>query len=212
MGLLLGSYLLFLPLTIMVLLVFAAGALSRCEKKRVLSGKQGLVLYVCALLGIAYWLLGARTDQGVALPFQTGRQEVMLSGVVTAPVEHGPGRVTMIVPVESVQQDTASRDVRGNLRLTWRPCKSGNECEPDTEIRPSFGTRNPGGFDYGAYLRARGIHAVAPSGGLIEYGFNLLASSTSMNGYGRRLIVGGIRYAKLPFQRSNSRLAVCFWI
>ena len=173
MGLLLGSYLLFLPLTIVVLLVFVAGALSWCEKKRVLSGKQGLILYVCALLGVAYWLLDARTDQGVDLPFQNGRQEVTLSGVVTEPVEHGPGRVTMIVAVESVQQDTASREVRGNLRLTWRPCQSGNECESDTDIfrgdrvtvrariRSPFGTRNPGGFDYGAYLRDRGIHAVA---------------------------------------------------
>lgn len=173
MGLLLGSYLLFLPLTIVVLLVFVAGALSWCEKKRVLSGKQGLILYVCALLGVAYWLLDARTDQGVDLPFQNGRQEVTLSGVVTEPVEHGPGRVTMIVAVESVQQDTASREVRGNLRLTWRPCQSGNECESDTDIfrgdrvtvrariRSPFGTRNPGGFDCGAYLRDRGIHAVA---------------------------------------------------
>ncbi len=163
----------YLPLTIIVLLVFVAGSLSRCEKKSVFSGKQGLILYVCVLLGVAYWLLDARTDQGVDLPLQTGRQELTLSGVVTAPVEHGPGRMTMIVAVESVQRDTASREVRGNLRLTWRPCRPGNECEPDTDIfrgdritvrariRQPFGTRNPGGFDYGAYLRDRGIHAVA---------------------------------------------------
>ena len=156
-----------------MLLVFVAGSLSRCEKKSVFSGKQGLILYVCVLLGVAYWLLDARTDQGVDLPLQTGRQELTLSGVVTAPVEHGPGRMTMIVAVESVQRDTASREVRGNLRLTWRPCRPGNECEPDTDIfrgdritvrariRQPFGTRNPGGFDYGAYLRDRGIHAVA---------------------------------------------------
>ena len=173
MGLLLGSYLFFLPLTIVVLLVFVAGALSWCEKKAFLSGKQGFILYVCVLFGVGYWLLDARTDQGIDLPLQTGRQEMTLSGVVTAPVEHGPGRMTMIVAVESVQRDTASRDVRGNLRLTWRPCQSGNECEPETDIfrgdrvtvrariRPPFGTRNPGGFDYGAYLRDRGIHAVA---------------------------------------------------
>ena len=173
MGLLLGSYLLFLPLTILVLLVFVAGVLSWCEKTAHFSKRQGLILYVCVLAGVGYWLLDVRTDQGVDLPVQTGRQEVTLSGVVTAPVEHGPGRMTMIVAVESVQQDTASREVRGNLRLTWRPCQSGHECEPDMDIfrgdritvtariRPPFGTRNPGGFDYGAYLRDRGIHAVA---------------------------------------------------
>lgn len=173
MGLLLGSYLLFLPLTIVVLLVFVAGALSWCEKTAHFSKRQGLILYACVLAGLGYWLLDARTDHGVDLPFQAGRQEVTLSGVVTEPVEHGPGRMTMIVAVESVQRDTASREVRGNLRLTWRPCQLGNECEPDTDIfrgdritvrariRSPFGTRNPGGFDYGAYLRDRGIHAVA---------------------------------------------------
>ena len=157
----------------MSLLVFVAGVLSWSEKKAFVFRKQGLILYACVLAGLGYWLLDARTDQGVDLPFQTGRQEVTLSGVVTAPVEHGPGRMTMIVAVESAQQDAASHEVRGNLRLTWRPCKSGHECEPDTDIfrgdritvsariRPPFGTRNPGGFDYGAYLRDRGIHAVA---------------------------------------------------
>lgn len=161
-----------------MLLVFVAGSLSRCEKKSVFSGKQGLILYACVLLGVAYWLLDARTDQGVDLPLQTGRQELTLSGVVTAPVEHGPGRMTMIVAVDSVHRGTASRAARGNLRLTWRPCQSGNECEPETDIfrgdritvrariRPPFGTRNPGGFDYGAYLRDRGIHAVATVRGL----------------------------------------------
>ena len=79
----------------------------------------------------------------------------------------------MLVAVESVERDKTSRQVRGNLRLTWRPCESGNECEPDTDVfrgdsirlrarmRAPFGTRNPGGFDYGAYLRDHGIHAVA---------------------------------------------------
>lgn len=157
----------------MVLLVFVAGALSWCEKKALFSAKQGLILYACVLFGVGYWLLDAGTDHDVDLPFHAGQREVTLSGVVMAPVEHGPGRVTMIVAVDSVERDAESRQFRGNLRLTWRPCRSGNECEPDTEIfrgdritvrariRPPFGTRNPGGFDYGAYLRARGIQAVA---------------------------------------------------
>ncbi len=157
----------------MVLLVFVAGALSWCEKKALFSAKQGLILYACVLFGVGYWLLDAGTDHDVDLPFHAGQREVTLSGVVMAPVEHGPGRVTMIVAVDSVERDTESRQFRGNLRLTWRPCRSGNECEPDTEIfrgdritvrariRPPFGTRNPGGFDYGAYLRAHGIQAVA---------------------------------------------------
>ena len=143
------------------------------EKKVLIPGRQGLILYACVLAGVGYWLLDASRNNDVDLPFHAGQREVTLSGVVTEPVEHAPGRVTMIVAVESVKRDTASRQARGNLRLTWRPCEQGNECEWDTDVfrgdrvtvrarlRPPFGTRNPGGFDYGAYLRGRGIHAVA---------------------------------------------------
>ena len=157
----------------MILLVAIAGALSSYENRALFSGKQGLILYACVLFGVGYWLLDAEQNNDVDLPFHAGQREVTLSGVVTAPVVHGPGRVTMIVAVESIGQGKMKRQVDGNLRLTWRPCLTGNECEPDTEIfrgdritfrarlRPPFGTRNPGGFDYGAYLRDRGIHAVA---------------------------------------------------
>ena len=157
----------------MGLLVFVAGVLSWSEKKAFVSGKQGLILYACALFGVGYWLLGAATNHGVDLPLHTGQREVTLSGVVTAPVEHSPGRVTMVVAVESVERDKMRRQVHGKLRLTWLPCETGSECEPDTDVfrgdgirvrarmRAPFGTRNPGGFDYGAYLRDHGIHAVA---------------------------------------------------
>ncbi len=142
------------------------------EKKALAPRWQGLFLYACVLLGAGYWLFDAETHRDVALPFHAGQPEVTISGLVTEPVEHAPGRVTMIVALESVEQANASRPVRGNLRLTWRPCKFGNTCEPNTQvfrgdrirvrarIRPPFGIRNPGGFDYGAYLKEHGIHAV----------------------------------------------------
>ena len=171
LGLLLGSWLFFLPLTILLLLVFIAGVLSCFEKKALVPGQQGLIVYACILAGVGYWSLGEKDD--VDLSFHVGQREVTLSGMVTEPVEHAPGRVTMIVSLESVRQDTASREVRGILRLTWRPCKFEDECESDLDVfrgdritvrarlRPPFGTRNPGGFDYGTYLRDHGIHAVA---------------------------------------------------
>ena len=100
MGLLLGSWIFFLPLTILILLVFVAGALSRCEKRTLVSRKQGLILYACVLAGVGYWLLDAGQKNDVDLLFHAGQREVTFSGVVTAPVEHAPGRVTMIVAVD----------------------------------------------------------------------------------------------------------------
>ncbi len=164
-GLLLGSYLLFLPLTIVALLIFVAGALSWYEKKALFSRKQGLILYACVLFGMGYWLLEEGKNHGIDLLSQAGQQEVTFSGVVMTPVEHSPGRVTMVVAVQSVGKDETRRRVRGNLRLTWREPDAdvfrGDMITVRARVRPPFGTRNPGGFDYGAYLRDRGIHAVA---------------------------------------------------
>ncbi len=172
-GLLLGSYLFFLPLVSLGLLIFVAGVLSWYEKQAPVPEKRGLILYACILAGVGYWSFDAGQHATADLPLHAGQEEVTFSGVVTEPVEHAPGRVTMIVAVDSVTRDSASRAVRGNLRLTWRPCRFGEACERETEvfrgdritadahIREPFGTRNPGGFDYGAYLRNHGIHAVA---------------------------------------------------
>ncbi len=160
-GLLLGSYLFFLPLTVIILLVFVAGALSWCERKALFPTKQGLILYACVLFGMGYWLLDAGGPHGVDLPFQAGQRDVTLSGVVTEPVEHGLDRLTMIVAVQSV--DTVR--TTGRLRLTWREPDRvvfrGETITVRARIREPSGTRNPGGFDYGAYLRAHGIHAIA---------------------------------------------------
>ncbi len=165
MGLLLGSYLSILPLTILVLLIVLAWALSRLERQALLSGSHGLLVYACALFGMGYWVLDEQKHANANVLSSLAQREATLSGIVATPVVHSPGRVTMVVAVQSAETGDASYLVSGNLRLTWR--------EPDTEVfrgdtitvharlRQPFGMRNPGGFDYGAYLRDRGIHAVA---------------------------------------------------
>lgn len=164
-GLLFGSYLPFIPLTIISILVVSASALSWCEQKAVLSRRHGLILYTALVCGVGYWLLADARTNAVEWLAQAGRHDVTLSGRVVTPVAHSPGRMTMVVAVDSVTKDNATRPVQGNLRLTWREPDAevfrGDTITVRTRVRPPFGTRNPGGFDYGAYLRAHGIHAVA---------------------------------------------------
>ncbi len=164
-GLLLGSYLSVLPLTITILLIILAGILSGFEHKALVSVSHGLMIYACILFGVGYWVLDDRTHASADFLSSMDRREVTISGIVATPVSHGPDRVTMLVAVQSGETDGTRRLMSGNLRLTWR--------KPDTEVfrgdtitvrarlRSPFGVRNPGGFDYGLYLRERGIHAVA---------------------------------------------------
>ena len=164
-GLLLGSYLPFIPLTIISVLVVLASVLTWSEQKTVLSQRQGLLVYICLVFGVGYWFLGDwRTDVDLQA-YAAGRDDVTLSGTIVTPVEHSPDRMTMVVAVHSVTKDNATRPVQGNLRLTWREPDTdvfrGDTMSVRTRLRRPFGTRNPGGFDYGAYLRNHGIHAVA---------------------------------------------------
>ncbi len=161
MGLLLGSWLSFLPLTVLVFLIVLAGALSLYEPQIPVSRAHGLILYACVLFGMGYWVFEESGNAAADLVSPTGQREVTLSGIVAAPVEHRPDRVTIIVAVQRVGQDGRS----GNLRVTWRAPDTdvfqGDRITVRARLRLPFGMRNPGGFDYGAYLRDRGIHAVA---------------------------------------------------
>ena len=166
-GLFLGSYLPFIPLTVVFILVVLAGVLTWCERKAPLSRRRGLILYAGLVLGVGYWFLGDWNTDAAELTAYAG-SHVMLSGTVVTPVAHSPDRRTMEVAVEWVQKENTRQSVQGRLRLTWR------KPDPDTDVfrgdtitvlrtrlRRPFGTRNPGGFDYGAHLRDRGIHVVA---------------------------------------------------
>ena len=165
LGLLSGSYLPFVPLTVVFILVLLAGVLTWCERKALLSRRSGLILYAGLVLGLGYWFLGDWNTDAAELTSYVGSDEVTLSGTVVTPVVHGRDRRTMVVAVQWVQKADTRQLVQGRLRLTWREPDAdvfrGDTMTVRTRLRRPFGTRNPGGFDYGAYLRARGIHVVA---------------------------------------------------
>ena len=164
-GLFFGSYLPFIPLTVVFILVVVAGVLTWYERKSPSFRRQGLILYVGLVLGLGYWFLGDWNTDAAELTAYVGSNAVMLSGTVVTPVVHGRDRRTMVIAVQWVQKENARRLVQGRLCLTWREPDTdvfrGDTVTVRTRLRRPFGTRNPGGFDYGAYLRDRGIHVVA---------------------------------------------------
>ncbi len=123
------------------------------------------MVYVCVLFGMGCWVLDERKQASADFLSLMGQRDVTISGVVVDPVAHSPGRMTMIVDVQSTETNSTSRSVSGNLRLTWREPDTavfrGDTITVQARLRPPFGMRNPGGFDYGTYLKRHGIHAMA---------------------------------------------------
>lgn len=123
------------------------------------------MLFACLLFGVGYWNIAEWRQSPSVLLDHTSEGEVLLVGVIGEPVQHAPGRMMMLVDAIAIGEGPNRQVVQGKLRLTWRnpnrPLYQGDTIQVRTRVREPFGTRNPGGFDYGAYLRQHGIEAVA---------------------------------------------------
>ena len=77
---------------------------------------------------------------------------------------HAPARTALVLGDVRIGQGDARRTVPGRLRVTWRePDRDflpGDRVTVTGRVHPPTGTSNPGGFDYGAYLRQQGIDTV----------------------------------------------------
>ena len=103
----------------------------------------------------------------------TDDRPLLLSGrVADAPERSGSGtRFTLAVDTAAASSDTTA--VTGRVRATLRHSpwaespqpfprlNEGDEIRLRTEVRPAPGQRNPGGFDYAAYLDRRGTCCTA---------------------------------------------------
>lgn len=165
LGLYIGSYLPYLPATLGGLLCAVAIAATLAERWGDVNPRHSLLLYAALLSGVLYWPL--------ATPLPSGRQPLPsvrgtaadLSGRIAAPVQHAPGRETLVVRLE---RDAGNRDRSikpEEVRLVWRePAAAlleGDRIRFRARLHPPSGTLNPGGFDYAGYLERHGIDAVA---------------------------------------------------
>jgi competence protein ComEC len=164
-GLLLGSFVLYVPLLIVFVLMIAGGVLTYLEQRGTLSRRHGLLVYSSLLAGILYWsfFLWSTSDGPVALV--ATNDPLAYVGTICEPVRHGPNRAVIVLCVPAHD----ASEFHGRVRLTWRdPDQSlvqGETISVMTRLRAPSGMMNPGGFDYGAYLEQQGIDAVASVSG-----------------------------------------------
>jgi competence protein ComEC len=166
-GLVLGSYLTYFPLSIAVLLTVVCVVLTGLELRSILSARLAVSLLACLLAGCLYWVVFAWIAAHGPVPEPAGALPVRIDGTIVEAVRHAPGRVTALVRVTAI--DDPTQILPFYLRLTWRDpdrdLHRGMRISTRAHVHSPSGTLNPRGFDYAAYLDAQGVDAVGSVSG-----------------------------------------------
>lgn len=166
LGLLMGSYLPFFPVTVFCLLVVIGLAVTRLEWKERIAAREGLLCFAVVLAGTCYWpAYNFAASGGISLPPSIDEEPTRIVGRVTEPVRRISGQHILVIEVSETGTPPVATPILGRVRLTWRqpdvPVLQGDVIEYQGRLHPPHGLNNPGGFDFAAYLAGQGIVAVS---------------------------------------------------
>lgn len=168
-GLAAGSYVQWFPILILLGLVLLAFGLAWRERHGGLPGSSGMSSYAAVLAGVVYWPVHTLAlAPAASLPVDPS-ETTTLTGRIVAPVRVSPDRLRLLVEPGFGIDSIEPPPVAGKIRLTWRnpdrPLYEGDLIAFSARLHAPLGTHNPGGFDFGSYLRRQGIAAVGTLSG-----------------------------------------------
>lgn len=167
-GLVFGEGFTYFPLSLMF--IFVTGLLAAYALHRNGGRSAGLILLVFILVcsGVIrmQWSSRLRPPDDIG-QFAT-KQKAEVTGLIRSPLQHGKEKTVLILEARSVKPEVGGNvrtvDVRGRLRVTIRnfipDLQYGDQILVIGKLRPVSGLHNPGGFDYGAYLKRNGIRGL----------------------------------------------------
>lgn len=161
-GILLGQAFLHFPWsTLGLAITLAAACIALCSAGRI-GVRQVLVLAAGTAAGMTLLAAGtayvpASHDRALSLTDGTARE---LTGRISSPLDRDTGRTAFALALDSIDGNDASGTVRISVREETRAVGYGDRVSLTGRAHAPRGYRNPGGFDYPAYLARHGIHAV----------------------------------------------------
>src|SRR5205807_221425 len=168
LGVFLGSYVAYFPVSIASLVVLVLGGVLWLSLVGRCSPGFGCLVFGVLLSGLASAALAQMKAEPPAWIVAVGAQKVDVIGVVAEPVRFGPDRAVVLVSVQRLVLQNKTVPVGGRIRLTVRgsvpPLVVGDVIEFTTRLHPPRGLWNPAGYEYGAHLRRAGVHAVGSVG------------------------------------------------
>ena len=121
-GLVIGSFLPYLPCLLLVLAVAAGVGLTGLERLGRIPVRLGMALYGALLVGALYWTAYAWMGSGPRLEEVTESSPVRVTGRIVQPVGHAPARMVLVLSIMQLGEGASARSAKGRVRLTWRAC------------------------------------------------------------------------------------------
>ncbi|MEK6742212.1 MAG: DNA internalization-related competence protein ComEC/Rec2 [Nitrospirota bacterium] len=160
-GILLGQVFLYFPCSVIMLVALgvAVGITAYRQRRTVnpllMTGSAfltGAVLLVTAATSLPPDHYSTRSPGKSDLPTVTGR--------ISSPLDRDPGRTAFTLAVDHIDGRAASGTLRVTVRDDSLTAGYDDRVSLAGRLNPPRGFRNPGGFDYPAYLARQGVYAV----------------------------------------------------
>jgi len=161
-GILLGHAFLLFPWTTIVLSLASAGAAvirARATGSPAVRAVQAcLAVLAGAALTVAAVVHRPADHYTNVAALDGGRHAV--SGVIASPLDRDPGRTAFLLKAEQIDGAPVSGLLRVSVHGDQTPLGLGDRISLPGRLHPARGYRNPGGFDYAAFLARQGVYAV----------------------------------------------------
>ncbi len=160
-GILLGQVFLYFPCSAIILIALAVGIGITAYRQRLTVDR--LLVTGSAIVTGAVLLVSAATslppDHYSAL--SPGESNVhAVTGRISSPLDRDPGRTAFTLAVDHIDDTAASGTLRVTVRDDTLSAGYDDRVSLIGRLHPPRGFRNPGGFDYPAYLARQGVYAV----------------------------------------------------
>lgn len=163
LGLLFGSQVPYVPVSVFSLLAGLAVGLSLLERARLVEARRAALLYLSLLVGVLFWAATTPPPRAHLTPETHHVSESEIVGRILAPVQHGPERQTVLI--QSGDPFPESTRVRLVWREPGRTLYQGDRIMVRARFHPPTGLLNPHGFNWADYLESRDVDLVGTVNG-----------------------------------------------
>jgi len=162
-GLLLGYGFLFFPYSISVVVVMVVVAGTGVWKTRELVLANFILITLACFTGMCLYLFSAAwfPANHYTRKFPADKTLHALTGSITSPLDRDPERTGFVLTLGDIDGTSVSGVIRVNVREALQSAGYGDIVRIRGKLLEPGGFRNPGGFDYPAYLAQRGIYYTA---------------------------------------------------